>query len=255
MIEFLCPNGHRIHCPEEQAGRAAKCPRCGVKFRVPETPAAGSEDAADSESGASRPELTDSGVSEAPPEGGVRPASREPQIEFLCPNGHRLHGSASLQGRPGECPECGSRFRIPIYDDVSEEEGMELEIGVGRADGGGESGLDLAEVEVEEVGEPREQEQAEEAAEIEERAEGHPLAGLFSKLWAERPPGAAVELHLAGGETLLPDRFAKALSQRDHGVFAVQEPGGAHTLTVVAWDSIVRVLVRGVEQLPEEMCE
>ena len=42
MIEFLCPNGHRIRCQAEQAGRAAKCPRCGVKFRVPEADRSGS---------------------------------------------------------------------------------------------------------------------------------------------------------------------------------------------------------------------
>jgi hypothetical protein len=35
VIEFLCPNNHRIRCPDEQAGRAAKCPKCGVKFLIP----------------------------------------------------------------------------------------------------------------------------------------------------------------------------------------------------------------------------
>lgn len=35
MIEFLCPNNHRIRCPDEQAGRAAKCPKCGAKFVIP----------------------------------------------------------------------------------------------------------------------------------------------------------------------------------------------------------------------------
>jgi hypothetical protein len=70
---------------------------------------------------------------------------------------------------------------------------------------------------------------------------------------AERPPGTAIELHLAGGETLLPERFAPALSQHSHGVFALREPAGTHTLTVVAWDSVVRIQIRGVAVLPEEM--
>ena len=35
MIEFLCPNNHKIRCPDDQAGRAAKCPKCGVKFLIP----------------------------------------------------------------------------------------------------------------------------------------------------------------------------------------------------------------------------
>ena len=35
MIEFLCPNEHKIRCPDEKAGRQAKCPKCGVSFRIP----------------------------------------------------------------------------------------------------------------------------------------------------------------------------------------------------------------------------
>jgi hypothetical protein len=175
-------------------------------------------------------------------------ADKQPEIEFLCPNGHRLHGAASLQGRPGQCPECGSRFRIPTYEDVPEEEGTEQGIGVGRADAGGESGTVLAEVE--EVGQAALQPQTDHAPAGERR---HPLAGLFARLWTERPSGTVVELHLAGGETLRPDRFAPALSQHSHGVFAVKESDGTHTLAVVAWDAIVRVLVRGLGELPREM--
>ena len=29
-------NGHKIRCPEERAGLPAKCPKCGVKFRIPD---------------------------------------------------------------------------------------------------------------------------------------------------------------------------------------------------------------------------
>ena len=36
VIQFLCPNGHKIHCPDDRAGKPAKCPKCGVKFRIPE---------------------------------------------------------------------------------------------------------------------------------------------------------------------------------------------------------------------------
>ncbi len=35
MIECLCPNKHKIRCPDELAGRAAKCPKCGLKFPIP----------------------------------------------------------------------------------------------------------------------------------------------------------------------------------------------------------------------------
>ncbi len=253
MIDFLCPNGHRIHCPEDQAGRAATCPRCGVKFRIPDASEAGVPGSSDNDTDASCPELTDSAVSQVPPDGPQTLSEEEPQIEFLCPNGHRLHGRASLQGSPGECPECGSRFRIPTYDDVSDEEATQVEIAVGRADGGGESGISLPLLD--EAGQRPDHQRDGPDPGIEPRAAAHPLAGLFCELWAEKLPGATIELHLVGGETLSPDRFAPALSQKNHGVFAVEESGGSHTLTVVAWDSVLRVLVRGLAELPEEMSD
>jgi DNA-directed RNA polymerase subunit RPC12/RpoP len=251
VIDFLCPNGHRIHCPNEQAGRAAKCPRCGVKFIIPDASAAGVPGSSDSGSSPSHPELSDSGVSQAAAEGVREVSQQEPEIEFLCPKGHRLHGAASLQGRPGECPECGSRFRIPTYDEVPEEEAAQSGIDVGRIDGSGSSttALPLEERLGEAVGAAR----TDQRADVAQPIQPHPLAALFSKLWAERPPGTAIELHLAGGETLLPERFAPALSQHSHGVFALREPAGTHTLTVVAWDSVVRIQIRGVAVLPEEM--
>jgi len=145
VIEFLCPNGHKIHCPDEQAGRAAKCPRCGVKFRIPDPSEVEGPEFAGTDSDISRPELTDSGVHRAIPSAGARPAVKEQEIEFLCPNGHRLHGPASLQGRPGECPECGSRFRIPTYDEIPEEEEPEQQISLGRSDRAGGSGVAMPE--------------------------------------------------------------------------------------------------------------
>ena len=259
VIDFLCPNGHRIHCHEDQAGRAAKCPRCGVKFRVPSASEADIAVPSGSDPGTSSLGLTDSSISKVPQDVPPGLSGEEPQIEFLCPNGHRLHGTASLQGQPGECPECGSRFHIPTYDDVTaegdvtEEEATEPDTGVGRTDVGGESSIALPLVD--ETGRRREFSREEEKRDIEILSRGHPLAGLFCRLWAERPPEAPVELHLVGGETLLPDRFAPALSQESHGIFAVGEPDGTYTLNVVAWDSVVRVLVRCVAELPEEMSD
>lgn len=318
MIEFLCPNGHRIHCPAEQAGRAAKCPKCGVKFLVPNPAEVGTQEGPDSPAppqppppaeappaappagkaavkGAGKPADTKpaapkegrsdggkpapaagpaarpaEGAAAAPQSGPAEPeaAAAEDQIEFLCPNGHRLHGPASLQGRPGECPQCGSRFRIPTYGPISDEEETEQDLGVGRADGSAEAESPAPE------GGPSEHDAG---AEIEDFVDletdwseiprpipseldfsepsGHPLAQLFARLWKEKPADAAIALHLSGGETLVPDHFAEDLSQETHAVFAIKEPGKTYTLTVVAWDSIVRVLVRGVSELPKEMTD
>jgi len=125
VLRFLCPNGHKIHCPDTQAGRAAKCPHCSVRFRVP----------ALGQSGGQAEALPSDAPAEAAAQRKPVRSTKEPQIEFLCPNGHRLHGPSSLQGKPGQCPDCGSRFRIPIYDDVSDDEELEQDLGRGRADG------------------------------------------------------------------------------------------------------------------------
>lgn len=235
VMEFLCPNGHKIHCPDEQAGRAAKCPRCGVRFRIPDLSETGDSSPAPVDSDVSRPQLTDLEAEEAQLESGGPMG----QIEFLCPNGHRLHGPAGLQGRPGECPQCGSKFRVPTYDEVPEEAETGLKISLGRIE--------------EPLGELPRGEAQRPAAQPTAAPDvcSHPLAALFSRLWAEKAPAGAIELHFGDGQTLVPDHFAKALSQQRHGVFAVKERDGTHTLTVVAWDSVQRVLVRGVETLPD----
>jgi hypothetical protein len=72
MIEFLCPNGDRIRCQSEHAGRAAKCPRCGVAFRVPDAAELAMPETAGTDSTVSHPDFTDSGnVGHVPPPMGV----------------------------------------------------------------------------------------------------------------------------------------------------------------------------------------
>ncbi len=235
MIEFLCPNGHRIRCQAEQAGRAAKCPRCGVKFRVPDPADLQASEAVGSDSTVSRPEFTDSGLSgkKLPAPGESEP--KEPQIEFLCPNGHRLHGPASLQGKPGECPECGSRFRIPTYEDVSAEEEAEREISLGRVSP--EKGAMPTTISGRGVA-------------------GQDMAALFARFWDIRTKGATIELRLRDGEAVIPHQFLKRLSQQSHqGVFAVKEADGSISLVAVAWDAVARISVRGLGELPKGLGE
>ena len=260
MIEFLCPNGHRIRCQADHVGRAAKCPRCGVKFLVPNPSDVGVSEAAGSDSNTLRPEFTNSGTSDKKLPMPGAGASKEPQMEFLCPNGHRLHGPASLQGKPGQCPECGSRFRIPVYEDIPAEEKAESQIRLGRVDGRGGSDAGVRVVaEAHPVaspgGSPVTREEGLMAASSAGRvAPGQAMAALFVRLWDTRPEGATVELRLRDGETVLPHQFLKRLSQQSRqGVFAVQEADGTTSLVAVAWEAVARVSVRGLSELPHEL--
>ncbi len=241
MIEFLCPNGHRIRCPDEQAGRAAKCPKCRVAFRVPSPadesrpPAAGRAEASEAEP-------------EAPPRE-VQAAESEPEesIEFLCPHGHRLHGPARLQGQPGECPTCGVKFRVPTYEELGEEEVPDQPIEVGRA--GGENDFEMVLPEVAEDGSDRPA--AEPLAETISPAK-HPTSELLTRMWEYKRQGATLEIRLCSGETLIPDHFAAKSAASSHALLAAVERDGTHTVYLVAWDAVQRVLLRSVQSLPEE---
>ena len=236
VIEFLCPNGHRVHCGDEQGGRAAKCPQCGVKFRIPELADVQAAEATPPETNSNPPnddeQQAEVAISVAQPADDNSQIEEGPQIEFLCPSGHRLHGPATSQGRPGECPECGQRFYIPSFNDVPEDVDTQQELSVSH---------------------PAQAETVEPASC--QAVGAHPLCELVSKLWTQRPAGASVEVHLSNGQAFIPDRFARDLSQHQYGMFAIKEPGGTHTLTLISWDSIVRVEVRGVESLPKEMSD
>jgi DNA-directed RNA polymerase subunit RPC12/RpoP len=241
MIEFLCPNGHKIRCQAAQAGRAAKCPRCGVKFRVPDAPDDSLPKTGDSDPIISPPDFTDSGISgERAPNTGS--ATREPDFEFLCPNGHRLHGPASLQGRPGECPDCGSRFRIPTYEDIPAEEETEQKIGRGRA--GGREGSEIG------------TRATQPAAAVNHATTAEATGAMFVRLWKMRPEGATVELRLRSGETIAPDQFlARASEDCGQGVFTTVEPDKTISLLVVPWAAIDRMTLRGLSEVPKEMAE
>jgi hypothetical protein len=76
------------------------------------------------------------------------------------------------------------------------------------------------------------------------------LGALFLQLWKYRSQGCAVELHLGEGRVLVPSGFAVESAGLTHGLFTVGEPNGAVTMTVVAWNTIERINVRGMFHLP-----
>ncbi len=279
VIEFLCPKGHKIRCRDERAGQAARCPKCGVKFIIPDaTPENQSPDPA-----------SGSTLSGGSGSSGVRSGAgaNKDLIEFLCPNGHLLHGSKRLQGHPGQCPECGSKFRIPTYDDSSDEpeaspdkEQMdanepkqeknetptrepEVQVTLEPLRVREDSAINLSDVHgafegsgaALAGGRLRTALQTNGSDRLKQAKEAHPFCDVFFRLWAAKADAAAIEVRLANGETLIPFRFNKAMSQGSHAVFAVKESDETYTMIAVAWDSISHVSVRGLAQLPEAMRE
>jgi len=254
ILQFLCPNGHKVHCTEERAGQAAKCPRCGVKFRIPTIEEIRSTETRDVPAGSSVKVESGSGSGAPGSAIALGAATGVDQIEFLCPNDHLLHGPARLQGRPGECPECGSKFRIPTYQDQAETAEPAESSGTQAPE---PMPFDIAAI-------VEQQPQAGSKTEVDSEAPAkvpdsgglaaidHPAAKLVMRLWAYKSHGATIELRYGDGHRLTPDQLVHALATPSHGVFAVSEPNGTFTLTAVAWDAIHVVIARGVRQLPEE---
>lgn len=348
-LTFLCPNGHRLSCADEQAGLAGQCPECGVRFRIPlpEQPDDGAtarEESVDNGEAATEQAVEEEAVPQPAPE----------RIVFLCPNGHRLFGPPHLAGRAGQCPHCGAKFRIPpleeapadgeMFESVEDEAGGEEYAGeevAGQVDhaptepyegaahegaaqsegaeqyegteqhdsyesveeydaepsanGSAEYVEEFVEELVEDVGAD-----AGDAADDDESTSGaiwpgagahaaakrrggddflgfgattdveeddtafqpsatsaadlpHPMAELCDRLWAETGSGAKIEVVLADGNHLVVHHFARNWSQRSHGLFACREGDGTYTLTAVAWETISRVIVRGVPELSEDL--
>jgi predicted RNA-binding Zn-ribbon protein involved in translation (DUF1610 family) len=226
-LEFFCPNGHKIVCGNEGAGRSAKCPKCGVQFRIPNTSGATATPMSGMGSGVA---VTATG---RPGESSLHNPRAMPEntIVFLCPNGHRLNAPARLQGQAGQCPHCGAKFLVPAMNDSESVEEVDL--------------AQLADGEIPQI-----------ESGVEPTSSGiHPLCQLVRKLWVEKEHGGIFELHLEGGTLIVPDWFDDRLSRQSHGLFGSQAADGTVTMTAVAWDRVVRVVVRNVEGLPEGMFE
>ena len=52
---------------------------------------------------------------------------------------------------------------------------------------------------------------------------------------------------------LLPDGYVKPHSQQDYAVLVTRDPDGLSTITVVPWNSISRIILRAVKQVPGEV--
>jgi len=238
-IEFLCPNGHKIRCGDDRVGKPAKCPKCGVRFYVPD-----SEESEPSDSGSW---ATASVQMSHAPGSGSGSNVKKGQFEFLCPNGHRVWAPIELQGRAGQCPDCGSKFHIPNLDDFEPSAGASgptpspddsvVNLESGFLNGSGSArGSGLLNLAVSPPGPDR-------------------VSRLLADLAEDLPDGAAISLHLADGTSLTPGRFAVDLCDTDRLVFSVSTGDDVHTLHFVPWHAIARVEVTGISQLPLEFRE
>lgn len=259
MIKFLCPNGHPLSAPENLAGKPGKCPKCNTAFVVPKpaelapqpaTPELAALAKSESPAVAAAPEVPAMGSGTELPAGEV--------FVFLCPNGHKLNGPPSMKGKPGQCPHCGARFRIPTDEDVEQ---AEEEVPTGEA-----------EAEEEEIpqGQPEEEsvdfkrlfggEAGEEVVEatIEEAVAPPPpgptgLGYIVGRLWERRTDDTELEIFLGEGEIVAPDFYSEVLSSSDYGVFATQEGDGSFAVTVIPWNTVRRVGMRRIGELPEQL--
>ena len=82
---------------------------------------------------------------------------------------------------------------------------------------------------------------------------GNPTAILVGRLWAERQHGAVIELHLSGGSVILPEWYDANWSRGTHGLFASQAADGSVTLTAVAWETVQKIVVRQLTEVPNDM--
>ena len=263
-IAVVCPNGHRLACPDDRAGKKGKCPKCGTSFEIPESNGEVKTDETDAANAGSNTDEAAKSSPSAIPDG---------NIVFLCPNGHKLNGPATLQGQPGQCPHCNAKFRIPVYDDETDDENLEtpeedstlgdsgdedlLQLNIGEVDESAPISID----DLEELSDIGSTDRAMEAEEVVENAgmayydadavDMHPLARLFATLWNERQHGGVIEVHLGDREMILPDWWAEALSLESHGVFALQTSDGSYVIETVAWDAIKRITVRRINELPD----
>ena len=179
------------------------------------------------------------------------------QIVFLCPNGHKLNGPASLQGRPGKCPHCGAKFLIPDYsqdeDEDDDEIDSELEHELMGDDDGPQANAKAASASGTELPFDLDELRSLTGAAPTYRDDGHAMARLFSQLWRDKGLNGIVEIYIKGGGVVAPHWFAPRHSDESFGMFGMQDVDGSYSLAVVKWEAIERIAVRNLEDFPEGM--
>jgi hypothetical protein len=78
----------------------------------------------------------------------------------------------------------------------------------------------------------------------------HPQWVVLTRLWHAKEPGQIIDLYLTHGAVFSPEFYAETLSQPAFGVFGRRSQDGDYTLTMIPWDTIARLEIRPVKQVP-----
>jgi len=221
-IVFHCPNGHRIVASAAFAGKQGKCSKCQVDVTIPgpgDRPSAAA--VADEEAAAP----AGSGVADEMPE--TQPPAEDQAAGIPGPE----PAEAAVAADQGEASAAGE-------DPAGAEEKENWSFMGGQPDQQ-PSGYESAWAPPDAAGHGGEA--------------GNATAILVARLWAERDHGGVIELHLDGGSVILPEWYDANWSRGTHGLFASQAADGTVTLTAVAWETVRKVVVRQLTEVPNDM--
>lgn len=221
-VAFPCPNGHRVLAPLELAGKRGKCSKCGVDVTIPRV------------AGVSKAEPIGPPPAPAPAAAGVPDLPFQPPpppaVELGGPAGEPS-ASVSEPMVVGEAAAAGDESPpAETWNFIGGEGKPPATAGYEQSDWSpaeAEGGL---------------------------AADGaNPTAMLVGRLWAERQHGGVIELHLTGGSVILPEWYDVNWSRGTHGLFASQAADGSVTLTAVAWETVQKIVVRQLTEVPNDM--
>jgi hypothetical protein len=222
-IVFVCPNGHRITVDGADAGKRGKCTKCGAAVVIP-----GSTPGPRPFTPPSPPTL----IPPPPPLPGPALASR-----VVAQNGE----GPGPDAEPAEPPFAIEPTASETTPEAAGDEDPESWNFIGgQVAADGPAAAEAVSWEMAGGGSPFGDEG------------GNPTAQLVARLWLERNHGGIIELHLEGGSVILPEWYDANWSRGTHGLFG-SRAGESITITAVAWDTVQRVVVRQLTEMPDDM--
>lgn len=220
-IVFHCPNGHRIVAPAALAGKRGKCSKCQIDVTIPRPGGKPEGDAPPPVATTPETLAPEPSPAAAEPEGGL------PEITIGPPPPPTAGGDDAVAGPPESDADSDERENWSFIGGDAEPAAPEAF---------GDGGWDTVD-----------------AGEGFPTPNDNPTAMLVARLWAERAHGGIIELHLDGGSVILPDWYDANWSRGTHGLFASQAADGSVTLTAVAWETVRKVVVRQLTEVPNDM--